>query len=358
MPRTFVFSVPVGPSHIGRLRHTLDSLSAQSVPVKVALCDASGGDECKRIAAEYPDLIAYTRHGPDNGQSAAINEGWHAIDGDVYSWLNADDYLAPNALALVDQAFGAASDIDVVYGQSLIVEEDDAFIGLHPAVSGDIQLLTRSNIISQPSCFYTKAALSSVGPINEDLEYVMDWDLWVRLLKAKKTFHYIPDVLSTVLWERGTKTSSVNKVRMGEIWRLTKASHSTYVSLKTMIGFYLHYYGEYSSWSPLFSRLIGLRLTGKARPTRIWKPAGQIQEDGRTDLQLHHFLSEQTSQRVQVNFFDRVTCDILHPGGTQSVQLETSIEFPLLLPPGQIVQLTFTGDNFEPTQISSVKLHF
>ena len=170
MPRTYVFSVPIGPAHIDRLPQTLKSLAAQSVPVKVALCDASGSAKCKAIADAFPDLIAYRRHGPDKGQSDAINEGWREVEGDVYSWLNADDYLAPDALDIVERAFDDNLQAEIVYGQSLILEEDGTYIGLHPAVSPDIDLITRSNIISQPSCFYKGDLIKALGPVRQELD--------------------------------------------------------------------------------------------------------------------------------------------------------------------------------------------
>lgn len=280
MPKlSFVFSVPLGPHFTPRLELTLSSLRQQkemaNIDIKVALCDVSNSDACKALADEYSDIVVYRRHGPDSGQSDAINEGWQAIpDGDVYSWLNADDYLSPTALKKVIDTFEADPEADLVFGQSLIIDEEDALIGLHPAVQEMSEDVTRSNPVSQPSCFYKKAALDEVGHLNVDQHYVMDWDLWLRFYRADKKFVYIPDILSCVLWEKGTKTSSWNNRRMAEIRQLVASSGKPIMTLKSMIGFTLHHFSEYSVFGPIVKRLIGLSVQNKAEPIRYWKSSG------------------------------------------------------------------------------------
>ena len=246
--------------------------------MRVALCDAGDNNACKALAEEFADIVEYRRHGPDDGQSAAINEGWRALDGDVYGWLNADDYLAPNALEKVDCLFTDNPKADIVYGQSLIIDEEDALIGLHPAVSPDISDITRSNIISQPSCFYRKTALDDVGVLKPHQHYVMDWDLWLRFYRAGKTFIYTPEVLSSVLWERGTKTSSLNSRRMAEIRALVASSGKPLTTAKTLLGFTLHHLSEYSIVAPLMKRLIGLRKSGAFQAHHVWKAIGDKRE--------------------------------------------------------------------------------
>ena len=347
MPRTYVFSVPIGPAHIDRLPQTLKSLAAQSVPVKVALCDASGSAKCKAIADAFPDLIAYRRHGPDKGQSDAINEGWREVEGDVYSWLNADDYLAPDALDIVERAFDDNLQAEIVYGQSLILEEDGTYIGLHPAVSPDIDLITRSNIISQPSCFYKGDLIKALGPVRQELDYTMDWELWVRFFKANKRFAYTPEILSTVLWERGTKTSSVNRQRMSEIRKLTATSHSLYVQMKTMIGFYQHYLAEYSPFAPFFGRLIGLGQTGKARRRRYWQAIDAKTEMLGWSIKFYHF-SEHPIRALKLDLLAAASGTVTVSTAVHRFENTKSIMLDLPLHAGEVATLQFEGPDLTP----------
>ncbi len=363
MPRTYIFSVPIGPAHTDRLRQTLRSLAGQPVPVKVALCDASGSGVCESIADEFPDLIAYRRHGPDKGQSDAINEGWAALDGDVYSWLNADDHLAPNALGHVEQCFEDSPQADIAYGQSLIFEEDGTYIGLHPAVSPKIDLITQSNIISQPSCFYKKQLLDELGLVRPDLHYTMDWDLWVRFFKAGKRFAYTPEVLSSVLWERGTKTSSVNRERMSEIRRLTAQSHGPFDQMKTMIGFYMHYFSEYSRIAPFVSSLIGWRHTKKMRRQSYWLAVAPESSAGSEahdidpsfwSLKFYHFF-EQPIKNLQLVFFEPSHGRIMIGERVYEIDGQNSIRIDLNLGAGHICEIGFSGPEMAPSNFDRLR---
>lgn len=363
MPRTYVFSVPIGPAHIDRLADTLLSLAAQSVPVRVALCDASGSEACKEIADRFPDLIAYRRHGPDQGQSDAINEGWRSVEGDVYSWLNADDYLAPDALSIVEDLFEQNPEADLVYGQSLIVEEDGTYIGLHPAVSPQIDLITRSNIISQPSCFYKRALIEGPTPVRVELDYTMDWDLWVRFFNHGRRFVYTPETLSTVLWERGTKTSSVNKDRMREIRELTARNHGWYVQAKTMIGFYQHYLSEYSALAPLVSKIFGWRQTGRLQRTSCWVaqpdpenrgPVAQAEADGAWQIKFYHF-SDAAFGGLAFAFFEPVSGTITINGQSHHLDNRDSATVEVDIPTSRALNIEFAGPNLSPEHLNTLR---
>lgn len=212
----FSISVPIGAYH-PFLPYCLKSLRAQKAPLRVALLDASGDDRVKEIADAFDDIIAYRRHGPDNGQSAAILEGWANTDGDVLGWLNADDILFPNALSEAKGAFEKDPQCDVIYGHSTILDDDNAMIGYHWAVEPPSQRLFESGIISQPSCFFKRAAYEKIGGLNEDLHYTMDWDLFIRLYKSGAQFSFLDAPLSQVLWADDTKTASFNSQRRQEL---------------------------------------------------------------------------------------------------------------------------------------------
>ena len=240
----FAFTIPSGPLFDPRAEVAFQSLSNQSGPnveVVAAFCECSESLEAHELSDQHAGILRYRRHGPDHGQADAIQEGWNNIDGDVFGWLNVDDRLADNALQKVATTFLSSPEIDVVYGQS-IIEDDNSSISnpsktLHPNVEAPSDLLYRSNIISQPSCFIRKSALERVGWLNRSLHYTMDWDLWVRLLENGAHFNYIDDVLSIVYYGRKTKTGELNLKRVKEIWKITRRNSSYFVSAKTLIGF-------------------------------------------------------------------------------------------------------------------------
>ncbi|MCW5724821.1 MAG: glycosyltransferase [Maricaulaceae bacterium] len=264
-PPGFCIAVPVGDWHPG-LAATLRSLKLQNAIVHVSLCDASGGPRVSRDADASGIKFAYRRHGADNGQAAAIAEAWREAPGDIVSWLNADDVLMPGALAEAAAAFAADPDLDVFCGHSTVIDARGATTGLHPAVRPPGDLLLRSCIISQPSCFVRRRAVEAVGGLDDSLHYTMDWDLWTRLYRAGARFRMTETVLSAVLLNAGTKTASMPPQRLAEIWRIVRPAAGRFAALKSQAGFLMHHVANYT---PLRGVVRALRIHASGGPGRI-----------------------------------------------------------------------------------------
>ena len=241
------------------LSTALESLAAQSPEFQIAVMDATPDDSVQRVLSAYAPLLHYTRHGADEGQSAAIQEGWDRTSGDIVSWLCADDYLFPYAFHEVEKIFRDQPHVDVVYGDSIFVNESGHFLRYFPAINSDISRIGRDCCVSQPSCFVRRTAMERVGKLNQDLHYVMDWDLWTRLFEMGATFFYMQKPLSAVRIYQGTKTSSKSSRRFSEIWDHL-AKHTGYFrALRSLVSFHLidFYYREFGSPSvSIFKRFL------------------------------------------------------------------------------------------------------
>jgi len=301
MKADFVITIPAGPDFDPRLRQTLKSLRCQSPCVKVAFCDASNDARAHALAAEYQDIIDYVRHGPDAGQSAAINEGWRALDGRFYGWLNVDDYLAPNALSLALDAFNTNSEPDIVYGQSLMLR-NGTFTGLHHEVQPPSDYLYRSNIISQPSCFVSKKALFDVGLVKEDLHFTMDWDLWARLMERAASFHYAEDIFSVVALSQDTKTSQFGEARFSEIKTFLAQYNDPATARKSVAAMRLDNAAEYGGLSSILKRII--RLVPNRKMSRKSFEGSLGQNRSILSLPLFHYDSDPKTQLI-IHFENR-----------------------------------------------------
>jgi Glycosyl transferase family 2 len=240
---TFAIAIPVGPGE-QEVRNTLASLDIQAPPPNLAILDASGETIVTQTVEKYSHLIKYNRCGIDMGQSAAIIEGWQALDGNVFGWLNVDDYLLPGALARVADEFRAHPEVDVIYGQSIYLDDAGAITGFHPSIHTISPLIYRACIISQPSCFIRRHAIEAVGGLNPDLLFTMDWDLWQRLFDNGARFKMLDQVLSAVTISQDTKTGNLRLSRLQEIQALT-ARTGWYVSLKSLFGFTAYHFMTY-----------------------------------------------------------------------------------------------------------------
>jgi glycosyltransferase involved in cell wall biosynthesis len=78
----------------------------------------------KRMKEAFPETNAYRLEfvvGPDEGMYDAINKGLRRASGDVCSYLNCDEQFLPGSLAGVGRYFTKHADIDVVFGDTIVV---------------------------------------------------------------------------------------------------------------------------------------------------------------------------------------------------------------------------------------------
>ena len=213
----------------------LASLLAQRAGFELAVMDATPDNSVQDVLATYKGRVCYSRHGKDQGQSSAIQEGWDQTNGDILYWLCADDYLFPYTFSEVETIFHNHPDVDVVYGDSVYVDADGQFIRYFPTISDDVSRLIRECSIPQASCFVRRDAVARIGKVNPDLHFTMDWDLWIRLFKSGAKFYYLRKPLSAIRVYPGTKTTSSARARFSEIRRHLTENVGFLEALRTMI---------------------------------------------------------------------------------------------------------------------------
>jgi glycosyltransferase involved in cell wall biosynthesis len=130
---------------------------------------------------------------PDQGQSDAINKGLALSTGDLFNWINSDDYLAPGALKILGDTFRRNPAADVVSGSTA------EFRGAPPEIFKNIHLALRScpestvtvGVFCQPSTFWRTTILRDLDGVDPALHYMMDWHLWARYLTRYGQRHVV-----------------------------------------------------------------------------------------------------------------------------------------------------------------------
>ena len=85
------------------LRETIESVLGQDHrDLEYWVIDAGSQDGTVEMLREYEhDPRFHWISEPDKGQSDAINKGLARSTGEIFNWINSDDYLEPGALARV-----------------------------------------------------------------------------------------------------------------------------------------------------------------------------------------------------------------------------------------------------------------
>ena len=143
----------------------------------------------------------------DMGQSDALNKGFSKAKGEWFLWLNADDVLLPGALKKVLDRINRIDRIDWIAGNQLLIDKD-----------GKVQKCSVGNgwhdwlychavpHVYGPSSFFRRELFEKVGGFETSLNYCMDWDLWIKFMKAGARFERIGSYLWVQRQWNGSKT--------------------------------------------------------------------------------------------------------------------------------------------------------
>jgi GT2 family glycosyltransferase len=190
------------------LTHCLDSVSAQTYEdVEHIIVDGGSTDgTVELVRSRGLQLISE----PDRGQTHALNKGFALATGDYLGWLNADDWLVPHAVERVVAAFAANPEVGWVYCECEVRKENGDSEIARPPARLNKRTLELGNRLTQQGVFVARWALDRVGPLDEELDLVMDVDLWLRLIDADVPAAYVPEPLAVFLIHESSKTGSVD----------------------------------------------------------------------------------------------------------------------------------------------------
>jgi glycosyltransferase involved in cell wall biosynthesis len=162
------------------LEQAIASVLDQDYPrIEHVVVDGGSSDETLEILRSHSHLRWVSE--PDAGQASAINKGFRMAEGEIFGWLNADDYYLPGA---VSAAVGVLRETScaLVHGGWIQVEEDGTKLREVRVVPFDYRLeLEHRNAVCQPGSFFTSEAYWAVGGVDESYQFAMDYELWLKL---------------------------------------------------------------------------------------------------------------------------------------------------------------------------------
>ncbi len=200
------------------IKEALDSIFAQNYPnFEVIVIDGQSTDCTHEIVSEYSNrdnFIWISEH--DKGQSNAINKGMRLANGEIVSWLNSDDILYDGALCQVGKAFFSNPEISLIYGCGAKIDYFGKIIKEIPYQPFHNGFFKNALTVLQPSVFFKYEIFNKVNGIDEDLQYAMDWDLFLKISRVGKCLGIESNIAKLRIYD-ATKTSSGSWERSREI---------------------------------------------------------------------------------------------------------------------------------------------
>lgn len=243
------------------LEDTIQSVIGQNYPnLEHILIDGGSDDGSLDIIKKYDKHFAHWQSQKDDGQSDAINQGFRKATGDIVAWLNSDDQYLPNTLHYIAQQFMQNGNLQhkVVFGNCIKLNTDTLRIrGTNVGwqfKTFDIEL---TDYIVQPSSFWTREVWQQVGELDEDLDFGMDWDWYIRAKRLNIPYEPTDRFLSVNRFHAEKKTTLGGMKRVRELSKIYKRYHD-----ETTQKAYLKYHenGKYKGFRKWYQRFRLQRL--------------------------------------------------------------------------------------------------
>ncbi|CAB1275130.1 glycosyltransferase [Candidatus Nitrosacidococcus tergens] len=215
------------------LEQALRSIFSQSLPIEVFVLDGGSQDQSISIIKKWEPYLAGWRSYPDQGQTAAINEGIAQGNAPFVGWLNSDDWLLPKGLSTLLRALQSSQfkNTPFAYGQSWnFYEKNHTFrpVWVEPFYENRLALRC---IISQPATLIRRFAWEEVRGVSEQFQLAMDYDLWWRLFRRFGSPHFIDQFIAVNRVHTETKTNTQPRLHYQEAIKIVR-QHYGEVPLK------------------------------------------------------------------------------------------------------------------------------
>ena len=210
------------------LEQTLLSVLDQQYPnLEYFVQDGASTDATAEILRRHEQRLLGWESRPDKGQSNAINLGFAHTNGEIMAWLNSDDLLLPGALAHVGRYFATHPEVDVVYGNRLLIDSQGRQIGRWVLPGHDGEVLLWADFVPQETLFWRRSIWDKAGgAVDETFHFAVDWDLILRMREAKARFRHLPRHLGAFRVHTQQKTSAtISDVGFAEMDRLRERCH-------------------------------------------------------------------------------------------------------------------------------------
>jgi len=169
------------------IEETIRSVLLQGYPnLEYIIMDGGSTDESVSVIRKYESWLSYVRIGPDEGQAAALAEGFNHATGHILAWLNSDDRYRPGTLARVARFFSRHRGVVFTNGDVNIVDAHGRFVIRSYAIRPNRLFAANLPVHGwpQPGCFWRRRVYEQVGGIDRSLQFSMDQDLFIRLIEA------------------------------------------------------------------------------------------------------------------------------------------------------------------------------
>jgi glycosyltransferase involved in cell wall biosynthesis len=192
----------------------VESVLAQTYPeVEAIVVDDGSTDDTQAVLAAYSGRIRCI-HQENRGLAGARNTGFLASRGDYLLFLDSDDLIHPDKLALHVSLMEADPAFGLVYSawQQINADGTQVLGEVRPNRQGQLlkELLLRRFFFFASAAVVRRECMERVGLFDESLQWSEDADMWLRLARAGYPFGYIDRTLLKYRIHADSMTASIS----------------------------------------------------------------------------------------------------------------------------------------------------
>lgn len=175
------------------LREAIDSVLQQDHPdLEYIVVDPGSTDGSREFIRSYGEQIAQVVFEADKGAADGLNKGFSRASGEVFGFLNADDYLLPGALSRVARFFESNPQCDIVMGNGYIVDSNGRSLRHVRARDFTVRRYLCGGIRwLQQATFFRREAFGLSPGFNTENRTSWDGELFVSMVHMGATVGYI-----------------------------------------------------------------------------------------------------------------------------------------------------------------------
>lgn len=194
------------------LEKCIRSVISQNYPnVEYIIIDGGSTDNSIDIIKKYENMLTFWVSEKDKGQADAINKGLIHATGEIFNWLNSDDFLEPGALLRCAKAYKKNPSAGGWVGGCRRIDTKGKVLNViypHSLHREDIGQNWYGRQFYQPSCFLNRERVKEINGFDPKLHIALDLDLWIKILE-KEDFVASKGIWSNAIIHDNAKTQSL-----------------------------------------------------------------------------------------------------------------------------------------------------
>jgi glycosyltransferase involved in cell wall biosynthesis len=165
--------------------------------IEYIVVDPGSTDGSRDIINKYNDKIKKIIFEPDKGPADGLNKGFASATGNIFGYINADDYFDGGAFSYVDTFFQVNPETDVLTGAIRLVDrKEKPKIRKRTADRFGLKLFAAGTcMVGQQATFFRQEAFQRSGGFNIHNHTCWDAELLVDMALAGCSFNTVYKIL-------------------------------------------------------------------------------------------------------------------------------------------------------------------